>query len=95
MLKSLRAVPATAFFPRHEIFTHATRSFTAATTFTMPERLSKVDAKTDPSVTKQYDSKTSATDKFVDFYEITDRIKTASFNTYRPGVGVRTCTHLV
>ncbi|KAI5363097.1 Putative general stress protein, FMN-binding split barrel [Septoria linicola] len=53
----------------------------------MPERTSNIDAKTDPSVTKQYDNKTSTADKFKDFYALADNIKTVSFNTYRPGVG--------
>ncbi|GIZ41730.1 hypothetical protein CKM354_000502600 [Cercospora kikuchii] len=53
----------------------------------MPERPSKVDAHTDPSVTKQYDSKTSTADKFKDFYAMSDNIKTCMFSTYRPGVG--------
>lgn len=54
----------------------------------MPERPSKVDAHTDPSVTKQYDNKTSTADKFKDFYALSENIKTCMFSTYRPGVGV-------
>ena len=93
MLKTLRSAPATTFLTRQTLSTNATRGFTATTTFRMPEQPSKIDAHTDPSVTKQYDSKTSAPDKFQDFYEIADRIKTSMFNTYRPGVGVRSPLH--
>jgi hypothetical protein len=58
----------------------------------MPENLkqSEVNARTDPSVAKQFDNESSSEEKFKDFYTIADANKFGMFSTYRQGVGVST-----
>ncbi|KAF7196736.1 Protein bli-3 [Pseudocercospora fuligena] len=51
----------------------------------MPEKV--LTPSEDPSVTKQYDSKASAGEKFKDFYEIADNLKISMLGTYRQNVG--------
>lgn len=53
----------------------------------MPEKVNQLDASRDPSVAKQYDSKSSFETKFKDFYAIADANKVSMFSTYRNGVG--------
>lgn len=65
------------------------RSITSSTLLRMPETLTKseVDSKTDPSVSKQYDSETSTVQQIKDFYTKVDEMKVAILSTYRQGVG--------
>lgn len=55
----------------------------------MPEALtaSEVNSKTDPSVSKQYDSETPMDKQVQDLYSIVDGLKIGLLGTYRPGVG--------
>lgn len=56
----------------------------------MPEQLKaeEVNSKTDPSVSKQYDTESSLETKTKDLYSIVDGLKIGILGTYRPGVGV-------
>ena len=55
----------------------------------MPDQLTKgeVDSKTDPSVSKQYDTKTPTVEQIKDFYSKVDEMKVGILSTYRQGVG--------
>ncbi|KAF2011629.1 hypothetical protein BU24DRAFT_413264 [Aaosphaeria arxii CBS 175.79] len=55
----------------------------------MPEQLTKdeVNSQTDPSVSKQYDSKTSTDEQIKEFFKFIDSKKVGLLNTYRNGVG--------
>ena len=66
------------------------RPFTTSSRLKMPEQLkqSEVDSKTDPSVSKQYDTEASLETKTKDLYAIVDGLKIGILGTYRPGVGV-------
>lgn len=66
------------------------RSFAASTRINMPEGLKpeEVNSKTDPSVSKQYDTEASLETKTKDLYAIVDGLKIGILGTYRPGVGV-------
>lgn len=66
------------------------RSFAASTKLTMPEPLKpeEVNSKTDPSVSKQFDTEASLDTKTKDLYAIIDGLKIGMLGTYRPGVGV-------
>ena len=65
------------------------RPLTTTPTLKMPEPLhsSEVTSKTDPSVSKQYDTAASFETKFEDFYGIVDKLKIGLLGTYRPNVG--------
>jgi hypothetical protein len=60
----------------------------------MPEQLkqSEVNSKTDPSVSKQFDTEASLETKTKDLYAIVDGLKIGILGTYRPGVGVSSPT---
>jgi len=55
----------------------------------MPEQLktSEVTSKTDPSVSKQFDTESSLETKTKDLYAIVDGLKIGVLGSYRPGVG--------
>nr|OQO29923.1 hypothetical protein B0A51_02919 [Rachicladosporium sp. CCFEE 5018] len=55
----------------------------------MPATLTKqeIDSKTDPSVSKQYDTDVSFEESLKDFYSISDGLKIGILGTLRPGVG--------
>ena len=55
----------------------------------MPEPLTReeIDSKTDPSVSKQWDDKTSKEEQVQDLYKIVDGLKAGLLTTIRPGIG--------
>ena len=55
----------------------------------MPDTLhaSEVNAKTDPSVAKQYDNETPKDQQIKQFFDMADGLKICMLNTYRNGVG--------
>lgn len=55
----------------------------------MPDTLTsaEVNSKTDPSVSKQYDTETPTEQQIKEFYTFVDGEKTCMLNTYRNGVG--------
>lgn len=62
----------------------------------MPENLKhdEVSSQTDPSVAKQYDTKTSKVEQTKDYYKLVDSNKVSMLNTYRNGVGQYPLTRL-
>lgn len=66
-----------------------TQSFTTTTSTKMPEALksSEVHSQTDPSVAKQYDTKTSISEQFTDLYAIADANKIGMLTTHRASLG--------
>jgi hypothetical protein len=58
----------------------------------MPESLEKseVDAKQDPSVSKQYDNEAPKEQQINQFFEMVDGKKIGMLSTYRNGVGAYT-----
>lgn len=92
-LRLCRTAPS-AFKTAQSVSSISSRTFTASAFVRMPESLkqSEVDSKTDPSVAKQYDTKTSPDQKFQDFYSLADGMKISMLSTYRSGVGVRFST---
>lgn len=68
----------------------STKALSTTTTFKMPESLKKseVDAKQDPSVSKQYDNEAPKDQQIKQFFDMVDGKKIGMLSTHRNGVGL-------
>ena len=71
------------------VTTRQTRLFRTTVSSNMPEPLtsSEVNAGSDPSVTKQYDTETPVDKQISEFLGFVDKLKVALLTTQRPGLG--------